>query len=88
MTQITTTARIRLIYQSGDLAALAIDLLRMALAGIWTELEKDNPNLEDCQTIASEALLLTIEHASGKILSGSTGLESWEEAKERFLEKK
>ncbi len=54
-----------------------IALLRHALACIWTELEKDEPNLEDCQQIADEALELTKKYAKAKKLSLETGLASW-----------
>lgn len=61
----------------------AIDVLRFALAAIWTECEKDQPNIEDVQKIADEALGLTKSFANGKNLSNETGLESWEEFKTR-----
>lgn len=56
-----------------------VKLLRFALAAIWTELEKDAPNLGDCQLIANEALAMTLDEANGKVPSDSTGLESWRE---------
>jgi hypothetical protein len=62
----------------------AIDVLRFALAAIWTEGEKDSPNLEDIAIIAGEALKFTYVFASpGKVPSNETGLESWVEFKQR-----
>ncbi len=63
--------------------ARAIQTLRFALASIWTELEKDQPSLEDCQRIADDALDLTKSHAEAKSLtSQGTGLEGWLEYKQ------
>ncbi len=58
-----------------------VDLLRFALAAICTELEKDNPSLEDCQQIADEALALTadcgIPRSGKRVDLDGQGLESW-----------
>lgn len=57
-----------------------IDILRMALAAIWTEAEKDVPNIEHIQQIADEGLDITKHKAKPKDLSSSeTGLASWKE---------
>ncbi len=61
-----------------------IKLLRMALASIWTELEKDNPNLEHCQFIADDALNMTVDTSKGKYVSNENGLEGWLEFKEKY----
>ena len=63
-----------------------ISLLRFALAAIWTELEKDNPNQEDCQKIFYEALELTKQFAGQckPFLSCETGLSSWKEYLEYY----
>ena len=60
-----------------------INLLRFALAAIWTEAEEDNPNIEHIQQIVDEALEMTKEVERGKVPSLSRGLESWIEFKER-----
>jgi hypothetical protein len=56
-----------------------IELLRFALASVSTELEKDNPNIEDIWKIVEEALVLTKNYASlGKDLTNQeTGLLGW-----------
>lgn len=62
-----------------------IELLRFALAAIWTELEKDDPNLSDCQDIADSALKITAGHAQPKDLTcHETGIASWT----HYLQKK
>jgi hypothetical protein len=63
-----------------------IHILRFALAAIWTECEGDDGTIENCQTIADEALNLTKQFAStGKDHTNqSTGIESWQFEKERF----
>ena len=62
----------------------SVRLLRFALAAIWTELERENPSLEDCQRIADEALDLTVVYCGSRGVSDEVGLESWLE----YLEKK
>lgn len=59
--------------------AEAVRLLRFALASVWTECEKDVPNTEDLQRVASEALELTRDYATkGKDLTNDgTGLDGW-----------
>ncbi len=55
-----------------------IEKLRFALACVWTELEKDNPNLAHCQIIIDEALAESVEFAVAKNLrNGETGLLAW-----------
>lgn len=58
-----------------------IYLLRMALASIWTEAERDAPPeelLKNCQRIADEALELTKYLATAKDLTNDgIGLEGW-----------
>ena len=61
-----------------------IKLLRFALAAVWTECERDQPEnsiISNCQIICDEALKITIEHAKAKTFGGidGTGLESWRE---------
>lgn len=59
-----------------------IEIARFALAAIDTELERDFPDEEAAQTIASEALELTRASARpGKDLrlDGYHGMESWRE---------
>lgn len=56
----------------------AIELLSIACVAIWIECEKDEPNLEDIQSIAHEAIHITHEFSqTGKRLSDATGYESW-----------
>ena len=56
-----------------------IDILRCAAASVWTECEEDEPNVEDIQQIADEALKLTTQFARpGKNLTlDGTGLDGW-----------
>lgn len=56
-----------------------IDLLRYALASVWTECEKDAPEVDDIRRIVGEALALTEQFVRpGKDLTnGGTGLEGW-----------
>lgn len=56
-----------------------IDVLRYALAAVWTELENDQPNIEDCRTIINEAMGMTNTWCKGKVPRNETGLESWRE---------
>jgi hypothetical protein len=54
-----------------------IELLRTALAAIWTECEKDQPNIEHVQIIATEAIDATIMFAKAKVPSNDDGIDSW-----------
>jgi len=62
----------------------AIDLLRHALAAVWTAVEYEHENFAaDAWQIAEEALHITKEWATGKVPSDTTGLESWKEYLQR-----
>lgn len=57
---------------------ISIATLRWALACIWTELEKDEPNVYGCQDIANQALELSKEYAKPKDLTNDlNGVEAW-----------
>ncbi len=60
-------------------ASEAVQMLRHAVAAIWTELESDAGSPESAQTIADEALELTAQFApAGKDLTNQEiGIESW-----------
>jgi hypothetical protein len=57
------------------------ELLRFALAAVWTECDKDDPSLDDIMRIARESLHLSRGRARGRVLGGpdGTGLASWHE---------
>lgn len=59
-----------------------IAMLRFALASIWTELERDDPDVYGCQGIADDALNMSVQYApKGKVPSNLIGVEGWNEKK-------
>lgn len=65
-----------------------VELLRFALAAIWTEMERvrdyDN-HTGNAQTIAEEALEATKDAAKAKVPNDTIGYESWVEFKSKLL---
>jgi hypothetical protein len=56
-----------------------VDLLRHALAGIWTELGKDAPDLEGVRRLAGQALRMTAAGRGKDLTLCEAGIEGWEE---------
>lgn len=55
----------------------AINLLRHAMACIWTEFEKEDPDIDGIQRIANESLGRTKEFATGKVIDDKVGIDAW-----------
>jgi hypothetical protein len=56
-----------------------VDLLRHALAGVWTELGKDAPNLEGVRRLAEQALRMTPARRGKELTLGAMGVAGWDE---------
>jgi hypothetical protein len=56
-----------------------VDLLRHALASVWTELEKDTPDLGGCQRVIDEALRMTPARPGKDVTHCGVGVEGWDE---------
>jgi hypothetical protein len=59
--------------------AAEVDLLRHALAGVWTELGKDAPDLEGVRRLAGQALRMTSARHGGDLTLCEAGVAGWDE---------
>jgi hypothetical protein len=56
-----------------------VDLLRHALAAVWTELEKDLPDLKGVQRVVEQALRMTPSRRGKELTLGAMGVAGWDE---------
>jgi hypothetical protein len=56
-----------------------VDLLRHALAGVWTELGKDAPDLGGVRRLAGQALRMTSARHGEDLTLSEMGVGGWDE---------